>query len=167
MRRLPRLRHLTLLAALAVLTGCAAMKDAVDSVKARLPTPAPVSAAREATEHAEAPPPAAPQAAPKVAPRARSRAPAGAPPEAAEAPSAPAAAPRPAAPALPSGSPAWLARCVGVQVAGGIVRCDADGLLAKPSATVQVFTRDPKRVVRGQIALRAGLPRIYRFYVVP
>ena len=73
MRRLPRLRHLTLLAAFAVLTGCAAMKDAVDSVKARLPTPAPDSAAREATEHTEAPPPAAPQAAPKVAPRARSR----------------------------------------------------------------------------------------------
>ena len=59
---------------------------------------------------------------------------------------------------------------VNQQTLENVARLDIDGiplLLAKPSATVQVFTRDPKRVVRGQIALRAGLPRIYRFYVVP
>lgn len=69
------------------------------------------------------------------------------------------------APEIPG--PAWLRKCLKVQVAGGVVRCDADLLLAKPSATVQVFTRDPARVVAGQIALRTGLPHVYRLYVVP
>ena len=51
-----------------------------------------------------------------------------------------------------------------------VARCDADRLLARPSATVQVFTRDPALAVRtggGDITLRPGLPHRYRFFVLP
>lgn len=155
-----------LLAALVLLmiSGCASIQQAVDKargedetvVEPETPT-APPSVAP-----VKAPPSPAPKPAPKPAARPRP-----APPEPAR------TAPAPVQP-TPAGTaptdvpgPAWLTRCQSVQVAGGIVRCDADALLAQPSPTVQVFTRDPERVVAGQIRLRTGLPKVYRFYVVP
>lgn len=151
-----------LLAALVllVISGCASIQQAVD--KARGEDETMVEPATPA-----APPPVAPvKAQPNPAPKPAAR-PRPAPPEPAR------TAPAPVQP-TPAGTaptdvpgPAWLKRCRSVQVAGGIVRCDADALLAQPSPTVQVFTRDPERVVAGQIRLRSGLPKVYRFYVVP
>ena len=46
-----------------------------------------------------------------------------------------------------------------------------DTLLAHPSARVQVYVREPKLIRTYpdglRIQLREGLPRLYRFYVVP
>lgn len=142
------------------ISGCASIQQAVDKVRggdeAAVETgPVEEKKAAPASEPTE---PAAPK------PPVRSRPAVQEKPKPVPAP-APAPAPPPAAPDIPG--PAWLKRCASVQLAGGIVRCDADLLLAKPSPTVQVFTRDPKRVVEGQIRLRSGLPRVYRFYVVP
>lgn len=66
--------------------------------------------------------------------------------------------------------PAWLSQCVSRQMEGGVIRCDADKLLATPSARVKVFTREPSaagRMAGGSIQVRANLPRKYRFFVVP
>lgn len=64
--------------------------------------------------------------------------------------------------------PAWLSKCHNVQVAGGVVQCDADTLLARPSPQVRVFTSDPAQAdAEADITLREGLPRRYRFFVVP
>ncbi len=64
--------------------------------------------------------------------------------------------------------PAWLSKCHNVQVAGGVVQCDADTLLARPSPQVRVFTSDPAQAdAEADITLRDGLPRRYRFFVVP
>lgn len=163
----PCRRTLALLAVLA-LSGCASLQEAVDSVKARLPATAeptpqpdtvadtPPAPARPAVKAARKPPAAPPAAPPPVAP----------PPAATPTPAAPAARIAP----LPRSGPAWLAQCTEVQVAGGVARCDADRLLARPSATVQVFTRDPALAVKtgdGDITLRPGLPQRYRFFVLP
>lgn len=173
-RQSPAPRHRTrrVLALLTVvaLSGCASLQEAVDTVKARLPATAepttapdtvadtPPAPARPAARAARKPLPATPAAPPPVTP----------PPTAAPAPPTPAPATRAAPP--PIDGPAWLAQCAEVQVAGGVARCDADRLLARPSATVQVFTRDPALAVRtggGDITLRPGLPQRYRFFVLP
>ncbi|MCB1961331.1 MAG: hypothetical protein KDE68_12535, partial [Rhodocyclaceae bacterium] len=125
MCRLPRLRSLIVLAVVTALCGCAAMKDAVDAVKAKLPAPS----ADETAEQTDTP---AAGSAPKATPRPRPRV---------SEPTPAVVVPPAATPALPPGSPAWLKGCAALQVAGGIVRCDADRLLAQPAATVQVFTR--------------------------
>ena len=158
------------LLAVAAVSGCASLQEAVDTVKARLPTTAepttapdtvadtPPAPARPAARAARKPLPATPAAPPPVTPA----------PTAAPTPPAPAPATRTAPP--PIDGPAWLAQCAEVQVAGGVARCDADRLLARPSATVQVFTRDPALAVRtggGDITLRPGLPHRYRFFVLP
>jgi len=152
---------LALFTVLAV-SGCASIQQAVDKVRG---TEAPAAAPERSVDvpsapvETPAPPPAKP--APRTKPAVREPAkPAPAPTPAPAVKRAP-----PSSPAIPG--PAWLKKCQSVQLAGGVVRCDADLLLAKPSPTVQVFTRDPKRAVEGQIRLRSGLPRIYRFYVVP
>jgi hypothetical protein len=142
---------------LATLAGCATLPGLGPAPKAEEASeaPAPKPARRAAPPAPQTPsPPARPteRSAPRPAP-------------AAEPEARPAPAPMPAPVAIPG--PAWLKKCLAVQVAGGIVRCDTDLLLAKPSPTVQVFTRDPKRVVPGQITLRERLPHVYRLYVVP
>jgi len=148
---------LTVLTAVA-LGGCASLQQAVDKARgegepAAAPEPAP------AATPAQSPAPAAPKPPPRTKPVVKDKP---------EKPKPPPPAPEPVE-TVPDNlpGPAWLKRCQSVQLAGGIVRCESDTLLAKPSPTVQVFTRDPKRVVEGQIRLRAGLPRIYRFFVVP
>lgn len=74
----------------------------------------------------------------------------------------------PAAPAAetPLNGPLWLTLCKQRQTEAGIIRCDADELLVRPSAQVKIFTRDPAATGRG-IQLRKGLPSKYRFFVVP
>lgn len=160
-RSLISVRHALLAAlVLSVMSGCASIQQAVDKVRGEdEPVVEPETPA--------APPPVAPaKSPPNPAPKPAVR-PRPAPQEPARTAPAPVQ-PTPAetAPADVPG-PAWLKRCQSVQVAGGIVRCDADALLAQPSPTVQVFTRDPARAVAGQIRLRSGLPKVYRFYVVP
>lgn len=75
-----------------------------------------------------------------------------------------------APPETPIIGPAWLSQCINRQTEGGVVRCDADRLLAEPSPKIKVYTRDPSAVVRtrgGPVQLRSNLPRKYRFFVVP
>lgn len=72
----------------------------------------------------------------------------------------------PAATEAPLNGPLWLTLCKQRQAEAGIIRCDADELLVRPSAQVKIFTRDPAAVGRG-IQLRKGLPSKYRFFVVP
>lgn len=75
-----------------------------------------------------------------------------------------------APPELPLQGPGWLSHCVSRQMQGGVILCDADKLLATPSARVKVFTRDPAaagRMAGGSIQVRSNLPRKYRFFVVP
>ena len=152
---------MTLIAVLA-LSGCASIQDAVDTVKAKLPTPTESTA-----DTVEAAPPAA-EAKPAKAVAKPARKPVAAPePKPAPAPPPPT---QPATPKAAIAGPAWLAKCADLQSAGGAVRCDANSLLARPSATVQVFTRDPALAVKaegGDITLRPGLPHRYRFFVLP
>lgn len=65
----------------------------------------------------------------------------------------------------------WLESCQTRMAFGGAVQCDVDTLLAHPSARVQVYVREPKLIRTYpdglRIQLREGLPRLYRFYVVP
>ncbi|TVO68480.1 hypothetical protein [Denitromonas ohlonensis] len=150
------------LAAVLALGGCATLQTAVDTVKAKLPAPAePAAETREPEAPAAEVKPVKPVAKPARKPL-----------------PAPAADPTPpppkpvirSAPKPTIAGPAWLAKCADIQSAGGAVRCDADSLLARPSATVQVFTRDPALAVKassGDITLRPGLPRRYRFFVLP
>ncbi|MEZ5628763.1 MAG: hypothetical protein R3E34_14760 [Rhodocyclaceae bacterium] len=163
----PRHRARRVLALLTVvaLSGCASLQEAVDTVKARLPATA-APATEPDTTADTAPAAARPMA--KATRKPSPAAPAAPPPAATPTPPTPAPAPRAAPP--PIDGPAWLAQCAEVQVAGGVARCDADRLLARPSATVQVFTRDPALAVRtggGDITLRPGLPQRYRFFVLP
>lgn len=75
-----------------------------------------------------------------------------------------------APPEPPLQGPGWLSHCFSRQMQGGVILCDADKLLATPSARVKVFTRDPAaagRMAGGSIQVRANLPRKYRFFVVP
>ena len=152
---------MTLIAVL-TLSGCATLQDAVDTVKAKLPTPTESTA-----DTVEAAPPAA-EAKPAKAVAKPARKPVAAPePKPAPAPPPPT---QPATPKAAIAGPAWLAKCADLQSAGGAVRCDANSLLARPSATVQVFTRDPASAVKsegGDITLRPGLPHRYRFFVLP
>ena len=152
---------MTLIAVLA-LSGCASIQDAVDTVKAKLPTPTESTA-----DTVEAAPPAA-EAKPAKAVAKPARKPVAAPePKPAPAPPPPT---QPATPKAAIAGPAWLAKCADLQSAGGAVRCDANSLLARPSATVQVLTRDPALAVKaegGDITLRPGLPHRYRFFVLP
>ncbi|WP_341676572.1 hypothetical protein [Niveibacterium sp. SC-1] len=104
----------------------------------------------------------------KTEPSAAASAPvASAPPAAA----VPAAASEPVASAEPAiKGPAWLSRCGSKRLEGGVILCDSDSLIAQPSAAVKVFTRDPAlagKVSGGEVVLRSGLPRRYRFFVVP
>lgn len=96
---------------------------------------------------------------------------AGEPPaEEAPAPATPALVPAPAPAAVPLAGPAWLSLCVNREMEGGVIRCDADQLLAQPSPQVKIFTREPAAAGHGKagsIQFRAGLPRKYRFFVVP
>ncbi|HPR05361.1 MAG TPA: hypothetical protein PLI17_01865 [Denitromonas sp.] len=155
---------MTLIAVL-TLTGCATLQDAVDTVKAKLPTPTESTADTVETDTPAAEPKPAKAVAKPV------RKPVAAP--TAEPKPAPPPPPKPVVRSAPTpkiAGPAWLAQCADVQSAGGAVRCDADSLLARPSATVQVFTRDPALAVKGNggdITLRPGLPRRYRFFVLP
>lgn len=82
-----------------------------------------------------------------------------------EAPAEETPAPPPATEA-PLNGPLWLTLCKQRQAEAGIIRCDADELLVRPSAQVKIFTRDPAATGRG-IQLRKGLPNKYRFFVVP
>ncbi|TVO58888.1 hypothetical protein [Denitromonas halophila] len=152
------------------LSGCASIQNAVDTVKAKLPAPAEQTDVSDTDTTTET----APVQAPAKRPIKPVRKPAAPPP-------APTPSPPPPAPATPApvtrlasrptiAGPAWLAKCATLQSAGGAVRCDADSLLARPSATVQVFTRDPALAVKtsgGDITLRPGLPHRYRFFVLP
>lgn len=65
----------------------------------------------------------------------------------------------------------WLQYCQKRVEFGGAVQCDVDTLLAQPSARVQVYVREAKlaRTLPDglRIQLREGLPRLYRFFVVP
>lgn len=74
--------------------------------------------------------------------------------------------PAPPAAEAPLNGPLWLTLCKQRQTEAGIIRCDADELLVRPSAQVKIFTRDPAATGRG-IQLRRGLPSKYRFFVVP
>ena len=73
---------------------------------------------------------------------------------------------QPPAAEAPLNGPLWLTLCKQRQAEAGIIRCDADELLVRPSAQVKIFTRDPAATGRG-IQLRKGLPNKYRFFVVP
>ena len=86
--------------------------------------------------------------------------------------SAPAAAkPPPRKPASPAPQgPAWLQYCSFRQQSPTGILCDANSLLAQPSAKVQVYVREAALVrdtPGGRIQLREGLPRLYRFFVIP
>ena len=164
----PRLLPALALIAGLGLGGCASIQSAVDTVKAKLPpaTETPSATVEADTPAAPSPVPARPAPRP---PRKVAAPPVPASP--APAPAAPSPAPaKPDAPVAKIAGPAWLAQCAAVQVAGGVARCDADRLLARPSATVQVFTRDPALAVKGaegDITLRPGLPHRYRLFVLP
>jgi hypothetical protein len=75
-------------------------------------------------------------------------------------------APAPPAAEAPLNGPLWLTLCKQRQTEAGIILCDSDELLVRPSAQVKIFTRDPAATGRG-IQLRKGLPSKYRFFVVP
>lgn len=139
------------------------------------PAPAPVV---EAAPVAEPPPPAPPKpvkpAKPKTKPKTKALPTEAAPAAAASTPaataSAPVADPALAPPASAIRGPAWLAGCVTRRMEGGVILCDADRLLAQPSARVRVMTRDAAlagNTAGGPITHRAGLPRRYRLFVVP
>ncbi|MBK6653809.1 hypothetical protein [Zoogloea sp.] len=75
-----------------------------------------------------------------------------------------------AAPEPPIAGPAWLSQCINRQMEGGVIRCDADRLLAEPSPKVKVYTREPGAAGHtrgGVIQLRGNLPRKYRFFIFP
>lgn len=72
---------------------------------------------------------------------------------------------------VPIKGPAWLKRCATKRLEGGVILCDANYLLVSPGPGVKVFVNDPSlvRTLPGgaKIPYRAGLPRPYRFFVVP
>lgn len=76
-----------------------------------------------------------------------------------------------AKPKAPIKGPAWLSKCVTARDEGGAILCDADSLLANPSANVKVYAREEKLAGPvangGRIEYRPGLPRRYRLFVVP
>lgn len=72
--------------------------------------------------------------------------------------------------AAPIQGPAWLAACVRRQQSSVGIQCDSDSLLAPPSASVRVYTREPdlaQETPGGRIRLRESLPNRYRLYVIP
>ncbi|MBB4013281.1 hypothetical protein [Niveibacterium umoris] len=84
----------------------------------------------------------------------------------------PVAPPEPVAKAEPEiRGPAWLSKCATKRFDGGAILCDADALLASPSGTIKVYTRDPNLAgpvaSGGRIEYRPGLPRRYRLFVLP
>jgi len=66
--------------------------------------------------------------------------------------------------------PEWLQYCSSRQQSNDAILCDANTLLAHPSAKVQVYVREPalaRDTPEGKIMLREGLPKLYRFFVLP
>lgn len=66
--------------------------------------------------------------------------------------------------------PEWLRYCLELQQSSTGIQCDANSLLAEPSAKVRVYVREPmlaRDTPGGQIRLRENLPRLYRFFVIP
>lgn len=85
-------------------------------------------------------------------------------------PSKPAPVSRRKKPLAPIEGPAWLQYCSERQQSPTGILCDANTLLTKPSAKVQVYVREAalaRDTPSGRILLREGLPRLYRFFVIP
>lgn len=140
------------------------VEDAPAAVPANLPRPTPTRPAKPAKPTPQTaargkatPPPAEPSAPPAAA-------------DAGVATSAPPVAREASRPA-PSTGPVWLAGCKTRVQSGNAIQCDADSLLVEPSATVRVYTREQtlaRKLANGlEIQWREGLPRRYRFYVLP
>lgn len=180
------------LALLVLVAGCVTHRPApepapVQSAPAPVAPPPPAPAPPPPEPEPPKPKPVKPaksKAAKKVenaAPRATESAPAGAHdlmlqtvPAAAPGDSVPQVAPVPAESAKPQApikGPAWLSRCMSKRLEGGVILCDANSLLVPPRPGVKVFVSDRtlERTLSdgGQIKYRAGLPRLYRFFVVP
>lgn len=71
---------------------------------------------------------------------------------------------------LPQQGPEWLQYCSARQQSPTGILCDANTLLAQPSAKVQVYVREAalaRDTPGGRIQLREGLPKLYRFFVIP
>lgn len=140
------------------------VEDAPAEVPANLPRPAPTRPAKPAkpspqtAARGKAPPPPVESSTPPAAADLGVATPA---------PSVAREASRPAA----GSGPVWLAGCKTRVQSGNAIQCDADSLLVEPSATVRVYTREQtlaRKLANGQeIQWREGLPRRYRFYVLP
>ncbi|MDP5239179.1 hypothetical protein Q9Q94_06545 [Uliginosibacterium sp. 31-16] len=166
--------------ALQAITACSLLEEKPEPAPAPPPAPAPAPA----PVVDELPYPPLPQAAPKPVPKPRpAPAPASKPGKVSAKPARPAdttealpaSAPAPAstrrasakaAPANAPSGPDWLQYCSYRQQSGDAILCDANTLLAQPSAKVQVYVREPA-LVRDRIILREGLPKLYRFFVLP
>lgn len=156
------------------LAACGLLADKPEAAPPPPPEPSPAPAPVIETPP---PPPPAPPPKPVVKTRPAAKpaktARAGATPPAAEA-SAPAPVvakppPRKQANPAPQG-PAWLQYCSFRQQSPTGILCDANSLLAQPSAKVQVYVREAalaRDTPGGRIQLREGLPRLYRFFVIP
>lgn len=168
--------HALLASGLLSLAGCELM--------AEKPAPEPPAPPPPVVEEVPPPPPApapvvlkpAPKPAPKAVPRAKPKTQKEKPKLIEETATAESAVdiPARAAPASaqekkatpPVKGPEWLQYCIQRQQSSTGIQCDANSLLAEPSAKVRVYVREPS-LVRGGIQLREGLPRLYRFFVIP
>ena len=171
-----KLRHLILALCLQALTGCSLFADKPEPVPAPPPAPAPAPEPPPVVEAPPPPPAPAPKPVAKPRPAAKpGKATAGkaaaASTETSGAASSAAPNPKPAAKkTAPLNGPEWLQFCSIRQQSPTGVLCDANTLLAQPSAKVQVYVREPSLVRNtpgGRIQLREGLPRLYRFFVIP
>jgi len=160
----------------ALLWACATPPAPAPEPVPEPPPPEPVVEVAPPPPVVVAPPPAKPKPKPKKrkepTPAASAPVASALPPAAVPAAAASEPVPAPAASAEPAiKGPAWLSRCGSKRLEGGVILCDADSLIVKPSAGVKVFTRDPALAGKvgdgGEVVLRSGLPRRYRFFVVP
>lgn len=172
------LRNSALALLMPALAACSLFADKPEP--APVPTPAPAPAPEPVIEPPPPPPPPpAPKPVPKPKPKpAAKNTKAGAAPVAAEGgePEAAASAPKRSSgstarkPAAAVNGPDWLQFCSYRQQSPTGILCDANTLLAQPSAKVQVYVREPslaRDTPGGRIQLREGLPRLYRFFVIP
>ncbi|PLK50859.1 hypothetical protein [Uliginosibacterium sp. TH139] len=156
---------------LPALAACSLLADKPEPPPAPPPAPAPQVIV-------EPPPPPPPPAPTKPVTKAK---PAPKSSKVSSKPSTPEAAPSAVAPATsakavtrkaaaPIQGPDWLQYCSARQQSPTGILCDANTLLAQPSAKVQVYVREAALVrdtPSGRIQLREGLPRLYRFFVIP
>lgn len=165
--------RLVLAAAVAALVGCATTPEPPPPAPAPepAPAPAPISSVAPVVPAAK-PAPAKSKTKPKKGAEKPADVAAARAADAATATPAEVPAPEPLAHAEPEiKGPAWLAKCASKRYEGGVIRCDADSLLANPSGNIKVYARDENLAGPvangGRIEYRPGLPRRYRLFVFP